>query len=80
MLKIDGSAGAFEISLAIINIIFDKRLFMSTKQKINESIVISTIFIIVYLLMTTFFPSDTLGWPALAFLLVVYNLGLWIFY
>lgn len=53
---------------------------MSTKQKIIESIVISTIFIIVYLLMTTFFPSDTLGWPALAFLLVVYNLGLWIFY
>ncbi|MGF7437001.1 hypothetical protein [Lentilactobacillus senioris] len=53
---------------------------MSTKQKIIDSISMSSIFIIVYLVMITFFPADTLGWPYIAFLIIAYNLGLWLFH
>lgn len=51
---------------------------MSNKQKIINSITISSIFIIVYLIMVTFFPEITLGWFAPLLLITMYNLGLWL--
>lgn len=52
---------------------------MPTKQKIIKSITVSAIFIIIYLIMLTFFPSDTVEWPYKAVFIIVYSLSLWIF-
>lgn len=52
---------------------------MSTKQKMIKSITVSVSFIILYLIMLTFFPSDTVEWPYMAVFIIVYNLSLWLF-